>query len=106
MAKPKSPLDGDLLLIDRHIEVRYMHPDDLDDAAGDANWSAGVINIATGLKLPIEKQTVMHELVHIIDESFGIGLKENQVQALSIPLARLVADNPQLIAYLTKKEEP
>jgi len=104
MAKPKSPIDGDLLLIDRHIAIDYVHPDDLDGAAGDAQWSEAKVRIATGLKLPIEQHVVMHELVHIIEDTYGIGLKENQVQALSAPLARLIADNPQLFAYLSKKE--
>jgi hypothetical protein len=105
MAKPKCPLEP-LLLIDRMVTVEYTHPDDLDGAAGDAQWTEAKCRIATGLKLPIEQHVVLHELVHIIEDTYGIGLKENQVQALAAPLTRLIADNPHLLAYLQKKEEP
>lgn len=104
MAKhPKSPLEQDVRMIDRPIAVDYVHPDDLDGAAGDAQWSEARVRIATGLKPEIERHVVMHEIVHIIDDTFGIGLKENQVQALATPLARLIGDNPHLCAYLAAK---
>lgn len=106
MAKhPKSPLEGDVILMDRAVAVDYVHPDDLDGAAGDAQWSEARVRIATGLKAPIERHVVMHELIHIIEDTFGIGLKENQVQALAAPLARLIGDNPHLCAYLASKGE-
>lgn len=106
MAKmPKSPLDGPILLIDRPVAVDYVHADDLDNAAGDAQWSEARVRIAHGLKHQIERHVVVHELVHIIDDSFGIGLKENQVQALAMPLARMFADNPHLVAYLAMKDD-
>jgi hypothetical protein len=107
MAKhPKSPLEADLLMIDRPVAVDYVHADDLDGAAGDAQWSEARVRIAIGLKHQIERHVVMHEVLHIIDDTFGIGLKENQVQALATPLARLIADNPHLVAYLANKDTP
>lgn len=104
MAKVKSPIDGDILLIDRHVAVDYVHPDDLDGNAGDAQWSEAKVRIAQGLKPPIERHVVMHELIHIIEDTYGIGLKEAQVQALAAPMVRLIADNPNLVAYLARKE--
>ena len=104
MAKAQKPVIDDVLLIDRSVAVDYVHPDDLDNAAGDAQWSEARVRIATGLKPPIERHVVMHELLHIIEDTFGIGLKENQVQALAAPLLRMIADNPHLVAYLSAKE--
>ena len=105
MAKmPKSPLESPVFLIDRPVAVDYVHADDLDNAAGDAQWSEARVRIAHGLKHQIERHVVMHELIHIIEDSFGIGLKETQVQALATPLARMIADNPHLCAYLAAKE--
>lgn len=106
MAKmPKSPLEAPVFLIDRPVAVDYVHADDLEGAAGDAQWSEARVRIAHGLKHPIERHVVMHELIHIIEDTYGIGLKENQVQALATPLARMIADNPHLVAYLATKEE-
>lgn len=107
MAKPlKSPLTAPVHMLDRPVAVDYVHADDLDGAAGDAQWSEARVRVARGLKLPIEQHVVVHELLHIIDDTFGIGLKENQVQALATPIARMIADNPQLVAYLASKEAP
>lgn len=106
MAKmPKSPLEAPVFLIDRPVAVDYVHADDLDGSAGDAQWSEARVRIAHGLKHQIERHVVMHELLHIIEDTCGIGLKENQVQALAMPLSRMIADNPHLVAYLSTKED-
>lgn len=105
MAKGPKPVIEDVVLIDRSVAIEYVHPDDLDNAAGDAQWSEARVRIATGLKGPIERHVVVHELIHIVDDSFGIGLKENQVQALAMPLLRLFVDNPHLVAYLQKPSD-
>lgn len=105
MAKGPKPVIEDVQLIDRAVAIEYVHPDDLDGAAGDAQWSEARVRIATGLKSPIERHVVMHELLHIIEDTYGIGLKENQVQALAAPLLRMIADNPHLVAYLQAKPD-
>lgn len=107
MAKRQtSPLpDGKpVLLFDRDISVDYARVDDIEGAVGDALWSEQRVRVVTGLELPTEQHTVMHELVHIVSDVLGIELKEQQVQALGFALARLIGDNPHLAAYLAKKE--
>lgn len=41
-----------------------------------------------------QKATLMHEMVHGLDELYGIGLKEKQVEKLGVALYMLVRDNP------------
>ena len=45
-----------------------------------------------------QKATLMHEMVHGLDELYGIGLKEKQVEKLGTALYMLVRDNPELFA--------
>lgn len=50
------------------------------------------LNEAAGIEQ--RKATLMHEMVHGLDELYGIGLKEKQVEKLGVALYMLVRDNP------------
>ncbi len=43
-----------------------------------------------------KKATLLHELIHALDEMYGIGLKEKQVEKLGNALYMLQKDNPEL----------
>lgn len=51
-----------------------------------------MLNEAAGIEQ--QKATLMHEMVHGLDELYGIGLKEKQVEKLGVALYMLVRDNP------------
>ena len=40
--------------------------------------------------------TLLHEIIHGLDEMYGIGLKEKQVEKLGTALYMLINDNPQM----------
>jgi Zn-dependent peptidase ImmA (M78 family) len=48
-----------------------------------------------------ERDTVMHELVHVIENAMGIKFTEEEVSKLSHGLVSLLRLNPQLVKYLT-----
>ena len=43
-----------------------------------------------------QKATLMHEMVHGLDDLYSIGLKEKQVEKLGTALYMLVRDNPEM----------
>lgn len=43
-----------------------------------------------------KKSTLLHELIHAMDEIYSIGLKEKQVKKLGNALYMLQKDNPEL----------
>jgi hypothetical protein len=47
-----------------------------------------------------DRETLLHEVVHVIDHLIGTGLKERQVQGLSHYLLTVLRDNPALVEYL------
>lgn len=49
-----------------------------------------------------KQATLIHEIVHGLDEMYCIGLKEKQVEKLGNAFYMLICDNPQLF----KEEEP
>lgn len=44
----------------------------------------------------IEHQKNLHELLHGLDEMYGIDLKEKQVEKLGNALYMLIKDNPKM----------
>jgi hypothetical protein len=40
-----------------------------------------------------EKQVFLHELMHVVDSNFHIGLTEEQIQTLSVGLVTILTDN-------------
>ena len=45
-----------------------------------------------------QKATLLHEVVHGLDELYGIGLKEEQVEKLGTAMYMLVKDNPEMFS--------
>lgn len=43
-----------------------------------------------------KKATLIHEVIHGLDEMYGIGLKEKQVEKLGNALYMLLRDNPKM----------
>lgn len=43
-----------------------------------------------------KKSTLLHELIHVMDEIYSIGLKEKQVKKLGNAFYMLQKDNPEL----------
>lgn len=54
------------------------------------------LNEAAGIEQ--QKATLIHEMVHGLDELYGIGLKEKQVEKLGTALYMLLRDNPEMFA--------
>ncbi|MFA5423711.1 MAG: hypothetical protein WC374_07610 [Phycisphaerae bacterium] len=54
---------------------------------------AGVIDVKKNDNIDFENETLLHEIIHCIDESNGIGLNENQVTSLSSGLFCVYREN-------------
>jgi hypothetical protein len=44
-----------------------------------------------------QRETMLHEVLHVIDEALGLGLRERQITALGHALHALMVDNPGLM---------
>ena len=47
-----------------------------------------------------ERTTLLHELLHAIDDFLYLQLKHREIYSLSQTLYQVLADNPQLVSYL------
>lgn len=46
---------------------------------------------------PENYEALLHEMLHVVDDDFGLGLKEEGVRALETALATLIHDNPRFM---------
>jgi hypothetical protein len=62
------------------------------------------LTVKDGLKPEQEQSTLLHECIHAISDSLGLGLTEKQVQGLETGLYDLNSSNPRFFSYLKKKK--
>ena len=74
------------------------------DDMGDCDSNKQRIAVRDGQPLESEQDSVLHEIVHGIDDSMGIKLKEGQVEKIATGLLAVLKDNPPLAAYLRRKK--
>jgi hypothetical protein len=70
---------------------------------GECDLEHQAIKLKEGLKLEQEQSTLLHECIHAISDSLGLGLTERQVQGLETGLYDLNSSNQRLFAYIRKK---
>jgi hypothetical protein len=68
--------------------------DGFDDTGqvGEAD-SAGIISVKKNSNYDFERETLLHEIIHCIDEATGAGLTEQQVTAISSGLFCVYREN-------------
>ena len=93
-----------LRLLGKRWSVTYktLEKDDL----GECDLEHQAIAIKEGLKAEQEQSTLLHECIHAISDSLGLGLTEKQVQGLETGLYDLNTSNPRLFSYFKKKHGP
>ena len=68
--------------------------------AGTCDITDSALHVLDGLPEEAKKNTVIHELLHLMSDILDLGLKEVQINGLACGLKGLIEDNPQLMAWL------
>ncbi|MDF2485842.1 MAG: hypothetical protein K0R46_2010 [Herbinix sp.] len=91
--------------IPENIKVGYkdykvVKVNNLDDGTnllfGEVTYVDEVIKLANKYPENQMKLTLIHELVHAVDDMLGIDLKEEQVVKLGTGLYQVIKDNPDM----------
>jgi hypothetical protein len=64
---------------------------------GEIDYFSRQIRIDRDMTVEDKTETLLHEIIHGLDEFMGIGLKEEQVRKLGAGLAMVLGDNPDLL---------
>ena len=63
---------------------------------GTANHMQGEIVLNTATPQEMQEETLLHEVIHCVNERFGLALEEDQVKALGAGLYQILKDNKLL----------
>jgi hypothetical protein len=74
-----------------------------DDQVGECDPDKQQILVRDGAPLESEQDTLLHEVLHALDEAVDAKLKETQVKKIATALLAVLKDNPGLAAFLRKK---
>lgn len=69
-------------------------------AWGEYDYEAQIVRLRNGQQLAFEADTLLHELLHAIDDAMQLGLKERQVHCVATGIIALFKDNPAFLEYL------
>lgn len=74
------------------------------DELGECDLENQALTVKDGLPGEQERSTLLHECIHAISDSLGLGLNEKQVQGLETGLFDLNSSNPKFFPYLKKRK--
>jgi len=63
---------------------------------GEIDYFSRQIRIDKDMTLQDKKETLIHEIIHGVEEFMGINLEEDHVRKLGVGLAMVIRDNPEL----------
>ena len=75
-----------------------------DDLNGECDTDTQTLAVRDGQPLESEQDTLLHEVIHAIDEAMGLKMKEAQVKGCATGLLAVMKDNPRFISYLRTKK--
>lgn len=100
-------------ILGKQITVHYVPPGDalLRDTPEDTNPGVGrsdgakqLIAVEDGQPLASEQDTLLHEVLHVVEEYMGMDVPEEVVLKFATGLLAVMKDNPSFMGYLRTKE--
>lgn len=67
---------------------------------GECHDNKQVIKLQADMPLALEQDTLLHEIIHALDYSMKLNMKERQVSAAASGLIAVFRDNPRFVSYL------
>ena len=77
--------------------------DELETVFGEWDLNRMTITLDEGCAPIHEKITLLHELIHAIDDLLNLDLTHQDIYSISQVLFSLLVDNPKLVDYLTSR---
>ena len=84
----------------RRIPQKELLDDEGNELLGRAYFNGQLIVVAKGLQPDLEREVVMHEIIHTIDYHAGDTFTEAQIQTLGYNVLNVLKANPNLRRYL------
>jgi len=82
----------------------YTVPSFKNGNMGRCYYSKSEIVISEAYEERKQRNTLWHEIIHAISDTYQIGLTEEQVRMMEVGIVGLIDDNPHLIEFTTRHQ--
>ena len=82
-----------ITILGKPYQIHYVDKVDDDDNSGESNIRTGEIKVLNALTPHLSRETLLHEIIHIVSDELYLELSERQVAALSVGLYSVYRDN-------------
>lgn len=90
-------------VVGKTYTVNFVEKIDEKDSCGEQERDAQQIKIKINQHHESARETLLHEVIHAVEEQLSLGLKEKQVHCLAIGMFQVLNENPDLVKYLLEK---
>lgn len=87
-------------VLGKTFDIHLLEPDESEDEDGSMMLAEQRINIRLQPATEYNSDTMLHELIHAVDEMMLLKLKENQVHHLSLGLISIFKQNKELMEWM------
>ena len=81
----------------QEIKIGHMPSEDTTGDMGRWDWNTGEILLKANLPVETYSLTLLHEVLHVISDLYGLDLKESVVRVLEQGLGAWIQDNPAIV---------
>lgn len=85
--------------------IKYLLEVKNDTRFGECDTGAQEIRVSNKYPILRQKQTLMHEIIHLILNEMGVNHREEIAGVLGIGLTQIIMDNKELIKEFLELEE-
>lgn len=91
-------------VVGKTYAVLFVDEVDSEDSNGEHDLQRQEIKVKNAIHPELAMDTLLHEVLHAIDEQLDLRLKHKQVHALAVGILQVLRENDHLVKFLTKKE--
>lgn len=99
-----APVPKSIKMFGITVKLEAVAELDGGENVGEFDETTNTVRYVQGQDFYSERDTVLHELVHLIEKRLLLKMREKQVMMLTGGLLELLRNNPPLVRYLCSKE--
>lgn len=88
-------------VVGKNYSILFVDEVDDQDNNGEHNLQKQEIKVKRGIHFEAQRDVLLHEVIHAVDEQLDLRLKHKQVHALAVGVLQVLRENPTLVAFLT-----
>ena len=87
-------------ILGKYYKIEPLPEHAIDGEFGACNYAFQLIEFNQKLALDEQKDTILHEMIHVLDHGMQLGLKEEQVHAIATGVYALIKDNKEFFEWV------